>query len=157
MIYKDRVKVTTTTTGTGAYSCGSSVSIDCFNFSVIGNGNETCYCCADGNNVEIGIGTYNNGNLTRTTVLISTNNNQLINWTSGTKNLFCTKSAELEEYTHTQSIASDTWVVTHNLFRKPVPIVLVNNEIVETRIVYSNNNTLVVYFALPQVGTVICS
>ena len=57
LVVKDRVKETTTTTGTGTYTLAGAVT-GFEAFSTVGNGNTTYYCCTDGSNFEIGIGTY---------------------------------------------------------------------------------------------------
>ena len=65
-------------------------------FSQIGNSNTTYYCCTDGTDFEIGIGTYtaSGTTLARTTILQSSNSDSAVNWTSGTRTIFCTLPAE---------------------------------------------------------------
>ena len=57
LVLKDRIKETTTTTGTGTYTLAGAVG-GFEAFSQIGNSNTTYYCCTDGTDFEIGIGTY---------------------------------------------------------------------------------------------------
>ena len=95
LIVKDRVKQQTTTTGTGTYTL--SGSFDGFQtFAEIGDGNTTYYACTDGTDFEIGIGTFtaSGTTLARTTILQSSNSDAAVNWTSGTRTIFCTQPAE---------------------------------------------------------------
>ena len=74
LVLKDRVKETTTTTGTTNYTLlGAENGFEAF--SVIGDTNTTYYCCTDGVDFEVGIGTYTSSGtvLARTTVLQSSN------------------------------------------------------------------------------------
>lgn len=95
LVLGDRVKETTTTTGTGTYSLGGAEN-NFQAFSVIGNGNTTYYCCQDNSNFEIGIGTYtaSGTTLARTTILQSSNNDNAVSWSSGTKTIFCCYPAD---------------------------------------------------------------
>lgn len=95
LVLKDRVKETTTTTGTGTYTlAGAATGFEAF--SEIGDGNTTYYCCTDGTDFEVGIGTYtaSGTTLARTTILQSSNSDSAVNWTSGTRDIFCTQPAE---------------------------------------------------------------
>ena len=50
-------------------------------------------------------------------------------------------------YTHSQSSASETWTVTHNLHRKPsVTIVDSSDNIIHANIVYNSENKLTITF-----------
>ncbi len=95
LVLKDRVKETTTTTGTGTYTLAGAVS-GFEAFSEVGNGNTTFYCCTDGTDFEIGVGTYtaSGTTLARTTILQSSNSDSAVNWTAGTRTVFCTLPAE---------------------------------------------------------------
>ena len=95
LVLKDRVKETTTTTGTGTYTLAGAVA-GFEAFSEIGNSNTTYYCCTDGTDFEVGIGTYtaSGTTLARTTILQSSNSDAAVNWTSGTRTIFCTQPAE---------------------------------------------------------------
>ena len=95
LVLKDRIKETTTTTGTGTYTlAGALTGFEAF--SQIGNPNTTYYCCTDGTDFEIGIGTYtaSGTTLARTTILQSSNSDSAVNWTSGTRTIFCTLPAQ---------------------------------------------------------------
>ena len=95
LVLKDRLKETTTTTGTGTYTLAGAVT-GFEAFSQVGNGNTTYYCCTDGTDFEIGIGTYASSGTTlaRTTILQSSNSDNAVNWTAGTRTIFCTLPAE---------------------------------------------------------------
>ena len=92
---KDRVKETTTTTGTGTYTLAGAVT-GFETFGSVGNSNTTYYCCTDGTNFEVGIGTYtaSGTTLARTTILQSSNSDSAVNWSAGTRTIFCTYPAD---------------------------------------------------------------
>ena len=92
---KDRVKETTTTTGTGIYTLAGAVT-GFETFGSVGNSNTTYYCCTDGTNFEVGIGTYTSSGTTlaRTTILQSSNSDSAVNWSAGTRTIFCTYPAD---------------------------------------------------------------
>jgi len=95
LVLKDRIKETTATTGTGTYTLAGVV--DGFeSFSEVGDTNTTYYCCTDGLDFEIGIGTYtaSGTTLARTTILQSTNADAAVNWSAGDKDIFVTLAAE---------------------------------------------------------------
>ena len=101
-VINDRVKETTTTTGTGALSLGgASDGFDTF-ATGIGNSNVTYYACvhATADEWEVGIGTLDSdsSDLTRTTVLTSSNSDSAVNFSSGTKSVFCTMPASKVAY-----------------------------------------------------------
>ena len=95
LVLKDRVKETTTTTGTGTYTLAGAVA-GFEAFSEIGNSNTTYYCCTDGTDFEVGIGTYtaSGTTLARTTILQSSNSDNAVDWSAGTRTIFCTLPAE---------------------------------------------------------------
>ena len=95
LVLADRIKETTTTTGTSTYVlAGAENGFEAF--SVIGNSNTTYYCCTDGVDFEIGLGTYtlSGTTLARTTVLQSSNSDSEVSWANGTRTIFCTQPAE---------------------------------------------------------------
>ena len=97
LVLKDRVKETSTTTGTGTFTlAGAATGFQ--SFSVIGDGNTTYYCIVDSaaGAWEVGIGTYTSSGttLSRDTVLESSNSGSLVNFGSGSKDVFVTYPAE---------------------------------------------------------------
>lgn len=92
LVLADRVNETTTTTSTGTITLAGAVS-GYQSFSVIGNTNTTYYTIAHqtASEWEVGIGTYtaSGTTLSRDTVLASSNSNNLVNFSAGTKNVFC--------------------------------------------------------------------
>ena len=106
LILKDRVKETTAVTSTGtATLLGASVGYQ--SFSVIGNGN-TCYytiAAQTANEWEVGIGTYTSPDqLSRDTVLSSSNSGSLVNFSAGTKDVFVTQPSSKAVYTDASNI-----------------------------------------------------
>ena len=95
LVIADRVRETTTTTGTGTYTLAGAVT-SFESFGSIGNTNTTYYCCTDGTDFEVGIGTYASSGTTlaRTTILQSSNCDSAVNWSAGTRQIFCTLPAE---------------------------------------------------------------
>ena len=91
-VLADRVKETSTTTGTGTFTlAGAATGFQ--SFSAIGNANTTYYTIAlqGGSEWEVGIGTYtaSGTTLSRDTVLASSNSGSLVNFSAGTKDVFC--------------------------------------------------------------------
>ena len=102
LVINDRVKVTSTTTGTGAMALGTAVTgFETF-AQGIGNNNTTYYCIFNQGTTEfeVGLGTLDgtSANLTRTTVISSSNGDAAVNFTSGTKDVFCTLPASKSVY-----------------------------------------------------------
>ena len=91
LVNPNRVKETTETTGTGTYTLEGATG-NFQGFTAVGDGNTCYYCCTDGTQFEIGIGTFtaSGTTLARTTILNSTNSNNAINWSSGEKDIFVT-------------------------------------------------------------------
>ena len=93
-VINDRVKETTTTTGTGAVSLGGAVTgFETF-AAGIGNSNTTYYAIVHQteNEFEVGLGTLDgdSSDLTRTTVISSSNSDSAVDFAAGTKDVFCT-------------------------------------------------------------------
>jgi hypothetical protein len=98
LVVKDRVKETSTTTGTGTLTlAGAAVGFETFSASIV-NGNTTYYAIVGGTEWEVGLGTVAAGTLARTTVLESSNADALVNFSAGTKDVFCTYSAKVSVY-----------------------------------------------------------
>ena len=93
-VINDRVKETTTTTGTGTISLGGAVTgFETFGTG-IGNSNTTYYAVTlpGTAEVEVGLGTLNSDSSTiaRTTIISSSNSDSAVNFSAGTKTIFCT-------------------------------------------------------------------
>ena len=102
LVINDRVKVNSTTTGTGAFALGAAVTgFETF-AQGIGNNNTTYYCIFNQGTTEfeVGLGTLDgtSANLTRTTVISSSNSDAAVNFNSGTKDVFCTLPASKSVY-----------------------------------------------------------
>jgi hypothetical protein len=95
-VVNDRVQETTISTGTSTINLAGAVTgFESF-VSGIGNGNSTYYAIQEGNQFEVGTGTVTSGSpntLSRTTVFSSSNSDNLVNFSAGTKNVFCTLPA----------------------------------------------------------------
>ena len=96
LVLNDRVKETTTTTGTGTVNLGGAATgFETF-VAGVGNSNTTYYCITAGSEFEVGIGTVTDATpdtLSRTTILSSSNSDSAVNFSSGTKDVFCTLPA----------------------------------------------------------------
>ncbi len=102
LVINDRVKETSTTTGTGAVALGGAVTgFETF-AAGIGNSNTTYYAIHNQGTSEweVGYGTLDgtSANLTRTTPISSSNSDAAVNFTSGTKDVFCTMPASKTVY-----------------------------------------------------------
>lgn len=94
LVLKDRVRETSTTTGTGILTLAGAVA-GFQSFSAIGTGNTTYYTIVASTDWEVGIGTWTSPNqLSRNTVLASTNAGALVNFGAGSKDVFLTFPAE---------------------------------------------------------------
>ena len=98
LVVNDRVKETSTTTGTGTFSLAGAVTgFETF-VAGIGNSNTTYYAIVNTNNgeFEVGLGTVTDATpdtLARTTIISSSNSDSAVDFSSGTKNVFCTLPA----------------------------------------------------------------
>ena len=98
LVLNDRVKETTTSTGTGTINlAGAETGFKTF-VAGIGNTNTTYYCIAHQSaaEFEVGIGTVTDASpdtLSRTTIISSSNSNSAVNFSAGTKDVFCTLPA----------------------------------------------------------------
>jgi len=101
LVINDRVKVTSTTTGTGAFALGT-VAVGFEDFTAIGNNNTTYYTIFNQGTTEweVGLGTLDgtSANLTRTTIISSSNSDAAVTFTGGTKDVFCTLPASKAIY-----------------------------------------------------------
>ena len=98
LVINDRVKETTTTTGTGTINLGGAeTGYESF-VSGVGSTNTTFYAIElnSAGEFEVGIGTVTDASpdtLSRDTVISSSNGDALVNFSAGTKNVFCTLPA----------------------------------------------------------------
>tara|TARA_R110000824_G_scaffold114394_1_gene264904 strand:+ start:1226 stop:1609 length:384 start_codon:yes stop_codon:yes gene_type:complete len=102
LVINDRVKESSSTTGTGAFALAGLVQgFETF-LAGIGNSNTTYYAAyeAGTNNWEVGLGTLDgsSANLARTTVLTSSNSDNLVSFTAGGLEIFCTLPASKAVY-----------------------------------------------------------
>ena len=124
LVVADRVKETTTSTGTGAISlAGAEPNFRTFS-SVLSDADTTYYAIIDDNNLafEVGLGTYaSSGNtITRTTVLASSNSNNAVNFSAGTKDVFLTYPADKSVNRDASGNVSVSGGVTATSFTGPV-------------------------------------
>jgi len=121
LVVNDRVKETSTTTGTVTFTLDGAVTgFETFS-SAIGNGNTTYYAIEIPNTAEfeVGLGTVSAGQLARTTVISSSNSDALVNFSAGTKNVFCTlpaSKAVIEDASNNVTLPADLTVDTDTLY-----------------------------------------
>ncbi len=112
----DRVKETSTTTGTGTFDlAGAEVGFESF-VSGVGDGNQTYYAISNDGTAEfeVGIGTVTDAatdTLSRDTIISSSNSDALVDFSAGTKTVFCTLPASR---TPSAGMTAQTFVNTHN-------------------------------------------
>ena len=115
LVINDRVKETSTTTGTGTFSlAGAETGFETF-VAGVGIGNTTYYSIVlDGTNeFEVGIGTVTDASpdtLSRDTVISSSNSDSKVDFSAGTKNVFCTLPASRAM---SPSMTATDYLVTH--------------------------------------------
>ena len=115
-VLNDRVKQTSTSTGTGTINLSASAETGFETFVAgIGTTNSTFYCIShDGTSeFEVGIGTVTDAapdTLSRDTVISSSNSDNKVNFTAGTKTVFCTYTAKRAP---SASMTATTYVTTH--------------------------------------------
>ena len=115
LVINDRVKETSTTTGTGTINlAGAETGYEGF-VAGVGNGNTTYYAIElnSANEWEVGIGTVTDATpdtLSRDTIISSSNSDAAVNFSAGTKNVFCTLPAKK---TISPVMDATTFVVTH--------------------------------------------
>lgn len=95
--FADRVQDVTTTTGTGSITLAGTPPTGYRTFATA-FGSASCtvqYCIAGGSEWEVGEGTFNGTTtLTRELVRSSSNSGNLVNFSAGNKDVFCTAAAE---------------------------------------------------------------
>jgi hypothetical protein len=102
LVLNNRVRELTSTTGTGAVTLGGAVGGFQTFAAGIGNSNTTYYAISINSESEweVGLGTLNgdSSTLTRTTVLESSNSDSAVDFSAGSKEVFCTLPAEKAVY-----------------------------------------------------------
>ena len=112
----DRVKETSTTTGTGTFDlAGAEIGFESF-VSGVGDGNQTYYAISNDGTAEfeVGFGTVTDAatdTLSRDTIISSSNSDALVDFSAGTKTVFCTLPASR---TPSAGMTAQTFVNTHN-------------------------------------------
>ena len=112
LVIKDRVKETTTTTGTGTYTLAGAVSgFETFTAN-LSNSDTTYYVCTDNTDFEVGLGTFTSSGttLSRDTILASSNSNNEVNWSSGTRSIFMTYPADKAVFKDASNNINGTFV-----------------------------------------------
>ena len=115
-VLNDRVKETSTTTGTGTFDlAGAETGFESF-VSGVGDGNVTYYAISNDGTTEfeVGIGTVTDATpdtLSRDTIISSSNSDALVNFSAGTKTVFCTLPASR---TPSAGMTAQTFVNTHS-------------------------------------------
>jgi len=98
LVINDRVKETTTTTGTGTFNLAGAVTgFETF-VAGVGDGNTTYYAITLPGTAEfeVGLGTITDASpdtLARTTIISSSNSDSAVDFSAGTKTIFCTLPA----------------------------------------------------------------
>jgi len=113
-VINDRVKETTTSIGTGTVNLGGAQTGFQGFVAGIGNANSTYYTIVGGSEWEVGIGTVTDAatdTLSRDSVISSSNSNNLVNFSAGTKDVFCTLPAK---WTPSPVMNAQTFVNTHS-------------------------------------------
>ena len=115
LVINDRVKETSTTTGTGTFDlAGAETGYESF-VAGVGTTNTTYYAIElnSAGEWEVGIGTVTDAatdTLSRDTIITSSNGDAAVNFSAGTKNVFCTLPAKK---TMSPVMQATGYVVTH--------------------------------------------
>ena len=142
LVLNDRVKETTTTTGTGTVNLGGAeTGFETF-VAGVGDGNTTYYCITAGAEFEVGLGTVTDASpdtLSRTTILSSSNSDSAVDFSAGTKDVFCTLPASKAVFKDASSNVTLPGTVTGTQFIGDV----VNGQNAETSI--ASDDLIAVY------------
>ena len=115
LIVNDRVKETSTTTGTGTISlAGAETGFETF-VSGIGDSKQTYYTIFNNGTTEfeVGIGTVTDASpdtLSRDTIISSSNSDNAVDFSAGTKIVFCTlpaSKAVIKDQTNDVTLPAD--------------------------------------------------
>ena len=116
LVINDRVKETTTTTGTGTFNLAGAVTgFETF-VAGVGDGNTTYYAITLPGTAEfeVGLGTITDASpdtLSRDTVISSSNSDSKVDFSAGTKNVFCTYPASRAP---SASMTASTYAFNHS-------------------------------------------
>ena len=116
-VLNDRVKQTSTSTGTATIQLSNTAEVGFESFVTgIGNTNSTFYCISHDRTAEfeVGIGTVTDATpdtLSRDTVISSSNSDNKVIFTTGTKTVFCTYPAKRAP---SAAMTATTYVTTHS-------------------------------------------
>jgi len=117
LVINNRVRELTSTTGTGAVTLGGAVGGFQTFAAGIGNSNTTYYAISINSESEweVGLGTLNgdSSTLTRTTVLESSNSDSAVDFSAGSKEVFCTLPSEKALYLDASDDLANTGIVTN--------------------------------------------
>jgi hypothetical protein len=140
LVLKDRVKEQTATTGTGTVTLAGAVT-DFDSFSVIGDGNTTYYTITlpEGDEWEVGLGTYtaSGTTLSRDTILASSNSGSAVNFSAGNKDVFVVYPAGKSVYEDASGNVTAGGSIT-------------GEEMVASNGVFVNNKTISIDYTVPS-------
>lgn len=100
LVLSDRVRETSASVGTGPFvPTGAFTGYTTF-AAAIGAGNTTYYTITNDSagQWEVGVGTFDGTEVSRDLILKSSNSNLIVNFSAGTKEIFCTLPAERAVY-----------------------------------------------------------
>lgn len=129
IVHFDRIRETTSTTGTGTMTLSGATAAFRALSTITASGSGTLqfyYTVFDNSNFECGIGTYVSATtFNRTTVISSSNSNNAVNWSSGTKAVILSDNSDFfETY---RSCADVTLTAGENLYQNDTVVVDYDN------------------------------
>src|SRR5574343_93534 len=118
--YGYRIKETTTTTGTGSYTlAGATAGFVSFNVGLNWSSSDidTHYCCTDGINWEVGIGTLTaeDSTILERKYITASSGGTAIDWGSGSKDIFCILPPALPNLVTVDSYGGQSYVSNNTL------------------------------------------
>jgi len=143
LVLNDRVKETSTSTGTGTVNlAGAEVGFETF-VAGIGNTNTTYYAIVHQTaaEFEVGLGTVSDSTpdtLSRTTILSSSNSDSAVDFSAGTKDVFCTLPASKTVFEDASNNAVVGGTLTATTFSGALPY----SDLTGTPTIPTNNNQL---------------
>lgn len=143
LVLNDRVKETTTTVGTGTINlAGAETGFESFVVG-IGNSNTVYYAIVHqtADEFEVGLGTVTDATpdtLARTTIISSSNSDSNVNFSAGTKDVFCTLPASKAVFEDASNNAVVGGTLTATTFSGALPY----SDLTGTPTIPTNNNQL---------------